>query len=127
MRKLILLRGLPGAGKSSIAQTLGGSIEADDFMVDTSGKYCFDPKKLSFAHRQCEEMAKYCMERGEETVVISNTFTTEKELDPYYNLAERYGYQVSSLIVENRHDGKSIHNVPAHKINMMRNRFEIKL
>jgi plasmid replication initiation protein len=60
-------------------------------------------------------------------VVVSNTFTTEKEMKPYYELAEKYGYRVYSLIVENRHDGLNEHGVPADKIEQMRNRFSIKL
>ena len=42
-------------------------------------------------------------------------------------LAEKYGYMVISMIVENRHDGENIHNVPEETIEKMRNRFDIKL
>ena len=45
-------------------------------------------------------------------IVVCNTFTTEKELEPYYKLAEEYGYQVTSIIMENRHKGVNNHNVP---------------
>ncbi|KXX71385.1 AAA family ATPase [Flammeovirga sp. SJP92] len=127
MKKLILLRGLPGAGKTTVAQAMGGSIEADDFMINDNGEYQFDPKKLTFAHKQCEEMVKLCMSRNQELIVVSNTFTTEDEMKNYYSMAEKYGYQVSSLIVENRHGGQSIHNVPDSNIKRMMERFEIKL
>ena len=62
-----------------------------------------------------------------ELIVVSNTAITEKELKPYYELAEQYGYQVTSLIVENRHGGISEHNVPQGTIDKMKNRFSIKL
>jgi plasmid replication initiation protein len=45
----------------------------------------------------------------------------------YYELAEKYGYRVYSLIVENSHNGTNAHDVPEDKIEQMKNRFEIKL
>jgi hypothetical protein len=45
----------------------------------------------------------------------------------YFDLAEKYGYTVVSLIVENRHGGKNIHGVPDEKVEQMKKRFEIKL
>jgi len=60
-------------------------------------------------------------------IVVSNTSTTEKEMEPYLKLAEKYDYKVVSLIVENRHGNKSVHNVPDETMEKMRNRFEIKL
>jgi hypothetical protein len=45
----------------------------------------------------------------------------------YFDLAERYGYRVVSLIVENRHGAKNTHNVPDEVLDNMRSRFEIKL
>jgi hypothetical protein len=48
-------------------------------------------------------------------------------MEPYLKLAEKYDYKVVSLIVENRHGNKSVHNVPDETMEKMRNRFEIKL
>jgi hypothetical protein len=67
------------------------------------------------------------MEDGVDKITVSNTFTQEWEMDAYFELAEKYGYQTSCLIVENRHDSKNIHGCPDDKIEQMRNRFEIKL
>jgi len=60
-------------------------------------------------------------------IVVSNTFTTEKELEPYIELARLFDYRVVSLIVENRHGHESIHNVPVNIIDRMQERFKIKL
>jgi hypothetical protein len=60
-------------------------------------------------------------------IVVSNTFTQEWEMKPYYQMAERYGYRVHSVIVENRHGGVNEHNVPEEKLLQMKNRFEVKL
>jgi hypothetical protein len=42
-------------------------------------------------------------------------------------LAEKYGYMVFTVIVENRHGGVNQHGVPDVKLAQMKNRFEISL
>lgn len=137
MKNLILLRGLPGAGKSTTAKLLGAGgagtahFEADMyFMVD--GEYKFDVTKLKDAHQWCQNSVEHAMllnktQGHNSKIIVSNTFTQEWEMDAYYKLAEEWGYQVTSLIVENRHGGKNIHGVPDDKLEQMKQRFEIKL
>jgi predicted kinase len=132
MKELILLRGLPGSGKSTLAKSLDGiHIEADQFfMVD--GEYRFDASKLKDAHNYCFTRTKSYMyihssKDTAERIIVSNTFTQEWEMKPYFELAEKNGYRVYSLIVENRHDGVNQHGVPADKLEQMKNRFNIKL
>jgi hypothetical protein len=48
-------------------------------------------------------------------------------MEDYFKLAEKYGWKVVSLIVENRHGSQNIHGVPEEKLQQMKNRFEIKL
>ena len=131
MKQLILLRGLPGAGKSTLAKLLVNKDyahkEADMFFVDGEGNYKFEPSKIKDAHAWCKDETEFLMKYEHSPVVVSNTFTQEWEMDAYFELAEKYGYQTSCLIVENRHDSKNIHGCPDDKIEQMRNRFEIKL
>ena len=61
------------------------------------------------------------------TIVVANTNTSKKELNPYYYLATTYGYKVFSIIVESRHNGRNIHNVSEEAIQRMKNKFEIQL
>ena len=127
-KQLVILRGISGAGKSTFAKTLGGKhVEADMYFIDENGNYIFDVTKIRQAHEICQIFTKIQMLIKEKLIVVSNTFTTEKELKPYYELAEQYGYQVTSLIVENRHGGISEHNVPQETIDKMKNRFSVKL
>lgn len=60
-------------------------------------------------------------------IAVSNTFTQEWEMKPYFELAQKHGYRVFSLVVENRHGGVNEHNVPAETLEKMKQRFEIKL
>ena len=132
MKTLYIVRGLPGSGKSTFAKTLGGThFETDNFfMVD--GEYKFDGSKIKEAHNWCQNSVNSAMILNNtaglnETIVVSNTFTQEWEMKPYFDMAETYGYKVFSIIVENRHGGINQHNVPEEVLSSMRNRFEIQL
>jgi len=132
MKQMILLRGLPGSGKSTLAKVLVGDKdychkEADMFFVDRDGNYKFDIANIKHAHAWCKEEVEFLLGLEHSPVVVSNTFTQEWEMDAYYELAEKYGYQVHSLIVENRHCGINEHGCPEDKIQQMKNRFEINL
>lgn len=127
MKELFLLRGIPGSGKSTLAKSLGGRhFEADMYFV-RDGEYKFDSTKLKDAHEWCRSSVGGLMINEEPKLVVSNTFTQEWEMKPYYELADKYGYKVFSLIVENRHGGVNKHGVPDEVLDKMKNRFEIKL
>ena len=132
MKELFLLRGLPGSGKSTLAKSLGGvHIEADQYFME-NGEYKFDATKIKHAHNYCQSQTLAWMgsdgqQVNVDRIVVSNTFTQYWEMEVYFELAKQYGYQVHSLIVENRHGNQSIHSVPPETIEKMKNRFEIKL
>ena len=129
MKSLILIRGLPGAGKTSFAKTVANKspiIAADDFF-EVNGKYKFDADLLHEAHTHCLRRTEIAMMAGEKNIYVTNTFTTEREMKPYFEIANTFGYTVFSIIVENRLQTKNIHNVSEETINKMKNRFNIKL
>jgi len=127
MKNLILLRGLPGSGKTTFAKLLGGEhIEADLYFI-TDGEYKFNPSKIKDAHEWCQDIVESYLRNEVEQVIVSNTFTQDWEMQLYMDLANKYGYRVTSLIVENRHGSNSVHNVPEETIDKMKKRFQIKL
>jgi predicted kinase len=125
---LTICRGIPGSGKSTFAKTLGGQhYEADMFFIDEEGNYKFDVTKIKDAHQWCQGMVKTDMILEYPKIVVSNTSTQEWEMEPYFKLAKEYGYTVFSVVVENRHEGVNQHGVPEDKLQMMKDRFQIKL
>jgi hypothetical protein len=138
MRELFLVRGICGSGKSTLAKSIGGThLEADMYFMEDGG-YQFDITRLKDAHQWCQDSVEEAMtwdenpeieflSAGVSKIVVSNTFTQEWEMQPYFDLAEKYGYKTYSLIVENRHGGVNEHGVPEDKLELMRKRFEISL
>lgn len=139
---LYLVRGLPwpGSGKSTFAKKLVDVdfliCEADKYFIDkTTGEYKFDPTKLKEAHKWCQEQVETYMKDSSshpmlgfyKEIVVSNTFTQKWEMDPYFEMAQKYGYKTFVMVIENYHGGKNTHGVPEDKLEVMRNRFEFKL
>lgn len=129
---LYIVRGIPGSGKSTFAKSLGGAhFEADMFFMK-DGEYKFDMTKIKDAHKWCQDSVNTAMILNNtaglnQTIVVSNTFTQEWEMKPYFEMADLHGYKVFSIIVENRHGGVNEHNVPEEVLINMKNRFEIVL
>ena len=67
------------------------------------------------------------MDLGVPRIAVANTFSQAWELEPYQTLASEHSYTVFALIVENRHGGASMHDVPDEVIETMRQRFEVRL
>jgi predicted kinase len=140
--KMIILRGLPGSGKTTLAKFLSeenyaehvhaAAFSADDYFYK-NGVYTFDPEKLGGAHKHCQMMTELFMAEApkyratKKVAIVHTTSTTEKELSTYLDLAKKYDYEVVSLIVENRHGNESVHGVPEEAMKKMRDRFSVKL
>lgn len=127
-KNLILVRGIPGSGKSSFAEFLGTKAicTADDY-VTRNGVYSWSPDTIGKSHDWCQRKCRRFMEKHIDRIVVANTNTTERELKPYYDLARQFGYTVFSVVIENRHGGKNVHDVPDYTLEKMANRFDIKL
>lgn len=138
MAELILVRGIPGSGKSTLARKLHLSVlmermpatngvspvyhyEADMYFMDNHGNYNFDASKLYDAHKWCQEKTRGVLEQNG-TVIVSNTFTTKKELKPYFDLAREFGIVPVVYLAQNQF--QNVHNVPADKLQAMRDRFQ---
>lgn len=122
---LYIVRGLPGAGKSTLATKLCGPLSvfsADDYFVDDNYEYHFDANKLNEAHEYCYNWVEKAMQENVPSIAAANTFTKLDYMHGYKKLAERYGYKTIEVTVKS--DFKSIHNVPDAVIAKMYKEFE---
>ena len=133
-KNLILVRGVSGSGKSTFAEEFlyptALIISTDDFFMN-GNNYEFDPSLLPDNHKKCIDSVEDYMENPLDdiitNIVVHNTFTEEWEMKPYKELAEKYGYNFYTIIIENRHKSDSIHNVPEYVISKQKDRFEVVL
>lgn len=128
---LYLIRGVSGAGKSTFAQTLLQAgiidkvIEADDWFM-YGREYHFNRAELKTAHEYCQLSARSFL-KVQRSVAIANTSTTSMDVKTYQNVAKEYNANFVSLIVENRNNTQSVHNVPPETLARQRAQFAIQL
>ncbi len=116
--EIVLVRGLPGSGKSTFAKSMAGyaHFEADMyFMVD--GEFYYDPSSVKQAHERCLVWAYQALKEGK-NVVVSNTFMKMWELQRYVDLGFPY------RVVEMKERWPNIHGVPESKIAVMASNWE---
>jgi predicted kinase len=128
---LTLIRGLPGSGKSTLSKCMyvyhpigaydqqSVYYEADQYFMK-NGKYEFDIDKLYTAHRWCYEATSESLKSGH-NVTVSNTFTTIKELKPYFELAKQFCIVPNVILCQGNFG--SIHSVPTETMIKMKSRF----
>ncbi len=129
--KLILIRGLPGSGKTTCARGLVDAtrdtaspmvhIEADQY-YEVGGDYFFDGSWVREAHRRCFRLTKAVLEGGRD-VVVSNTFTRVWEMQHYLDLAE-HNLMIDVAVLKCIGNYESVHDVPQKVMERMKARWE---
>jgi predicted kinase len=95
-KTLIIMRGLPGSGKSTRAKALaaGGEIFSTDNFFMKGGKYVYNPALIGKAHEWNQNAAIAAMIQGVSPVVIDNTNVRRMHVEPYIQAAKKLGYEI---------------------------------
>lgn len=118
MNTVLILRGIPGNGKTSFADTLKMLYPntviccADDFLINNKGEYEWSPSRVRMAHVSCKALFVCSLQSKYPFIIVANTSTKESDVNEYRNLAINNGYKVFVTTVENWHGGSDTHNVP---------------
>jgi len=125
MSRLVIVRGLPGAGKSTVARMLANEfglvhIEADQFF-EQGGAYRFDPDQLPEAHAWCLRRATEILNSGG-SVVVANTFVRVWEFVPYLSEAAQRG--IPFEVIEVQGAFQNVHGVLRETVERMRTEWE---
>jgi predicted kinase len=138
-KTLIIMRGLPGSGKSTRARELqekGVIHSTDTYFTDPSTcEYKFDFEKAKDYHQNNLEAAIESMQAGISPVIIDNTNVQRWEFQKYLDAADEFGYDVKietldptnyseDFIKELAERQKNTHNVPEQVIIDMLKRWE---
>lgn len=104
MKRIILMRGIPGSGKSWLAERFGhcGNIfSTDEFWYkEDQTRYAFDPAKLSEAHEWNRARVERYIKPADCLAIIDNTNINRRDMEPYFDLAVKYGAEVSIIQVD---------------------------
>ncbi len=129
---LVLVRGLPGSGKSTFCNLIADArTAADDFPGLYDGG--FHPELLPQAHRFCQRTTRghlVLTAPNRRIIAVDNTFSQRWEMEPYLQMTKELGVRVN---VVDLYDGglddaalvaRNTHGVPLGGIQAMRARWE---
>lgn len=129
---MYILRGLPGSGKSTFVSLAAKTYvcSADHYYM-VGDKYLFDRNVIGDAHKMCRFKADAACKANFPEVIIDNTNTTWKEVRPYVEIADKYGYKVIFVTPRTARCNdvdecfkRNVHGVPKEAIQAMKDRWQ---
>lgn len=148
MKKLILMQGAPGSGKSTVASDLAAYYRtwreidaeihsADIFWYkmiepDKPEKYSYDERLAGRNHVWNQRNVLEAMQRQVEIIIVDNTNTLRKEAEPYKILGKMFDYEITAIRVDpglevcqaRNAERSEDRKVPLHIVRDMHNRME---
>jgi len=113
-RNLLVLRSVSGAGKTTFCNLFPDAVVccADDYFTDKDGNYNWYLEGLGKAHGYCWNKFVDAVTSTTKDIIIANVNAKPSDWNKYVKEAEDLGFIVTFIVLENRHGGKDVHNVP---------------
>lgn len=133
-QRVIIMRGIPGSGKTTHAQSLldlyrripREIVSADHFFIDDEGVYKFDPSSIKDAHSACFNNFLFFLGIGR-NIIVDNTNTRIWEFERYIEKAKEHDAMIRIVRMDTPLDvclSRQTHGVPEDKVRQMYERFE---
>ncbi len=133
--RVVILRGLPGSGKSHLARNCSeksvAAICSADHFFTKSDCYEFKQDDLPDAHVQCYENFLQALVDGKEVIIVDNTNSMTWEYRSYLYLCEMLGIKFHILEIPHPHQQmvsayctRNLHKVSLEAINSFVERWE---
>jgi len=126
MKVAFILRGVPGSGKTELAELLAenhGAIHSTDSYFFQNGIYVYNPALLAEYHERNFAAFRESLDSGIRMVICDNTNVQRRHYEKYAVAAEKKGYTV--IIFSMKHPDpavaarRNVHNVPESSIRRM--------
>ncbi len=134
---ILILRGLPGVGKSTLAEVLTAInkdsvvLSSDDFFYDKTTKiHNFDKEKIQDAHKWNFDRYKKSIESRVPVIIVDNSNIKNFHYHLYLDYGQRHNYLVSVVTIPHNDVSdrelteRNIHGVSRETIRRMRVEFE---
>lgn len=122
-KKLIILRGVPGSGKTWLAQKLKAEQNAhvfcnDDLLTDEYGVHVWTEERSLWAHHENQKLAAKAMREGLSPLVLDNPNLRPFVATPYVRIAKYYNYkwEVMEPNTSWAHDLGALFDVGTHNV-----------
>ena len=132
--KVIIMRGIPGGGKSTYIQKNfpNAIVCSADHSFETDEGYKFDPSKIGEAHRACQKkflthLLSFRMAGEQRDVVVDNTNTQLWEMSFYVGLANVFEvpFEIHRIDCDPKvAAARNVHGVPEKAVLAMHSRME---
>ena len=139
MTHVTFIRGIPGTGKSTLAQKMKSNftsefiscaiIEADDFFLIPHGfpgaeSYNFEGSMIPHAHELAQAKFRYWIYHQVPQIIVANTMCQQWELDKYLGIMESMRPGAPTFgIVNMEIEYGSVHGVPEDRMKMFRKKY----
>lgn len=122
MSKLIIIRGLPGSGKSQLAKqladTMHGVIASVDQYFMRSGDYVFKRSGVAHSYGFVQGQVDAFMQKGEPVIIADGVHQSLTDIEAYRALAQKYNYELEIKMPDHAEafDPKTCYEHSEHKV-----------